>query len=41
MSHHDSFHFEFLDDGGDGNPQEKCKKFDHFEIHMKKIEKPN
>ena len=31
--------FEILDDGGDEKAQEKCKKSNLFEIHIKNVEK--
>ena len=33
------FIFEILDDGGDEEAQEKCKKSNLFEIHIKNVEK--
>ena len=39
IPYHDSPHFEILDNGGDEDAQEKCKKSDLLKVHMTKVEK--
>ena len=41
IPYHNSVHIEILNDGGDEDVQETCKKFNFFEVHMKNVEKPD